>query len=72
LLLVKLDVLTAPDLKRIRAQAAVAILIFAAILTPTTDMITMLLMGGPMYLLYEMCIWIAVFMERKSAVLKNE
>jgi len=72
LLLVKLDVLTAPDLKRIRAQAAIAILIFAAILTPTTDMITMLLMGGPMYLLYEMCIWIAVFMERKSAVLKNE
>jgi len=67
LLLVKLDVLTAQDLKRIRPQAAVAILIFAAVLTPTTDMITMLLMGGPMYVLYEICIWIAVFTDRKTA-----
>lgn len=66
LLLVKLDVLSASDLRRIRPQAAIAILIFAAVLTPTTDMITMLLMGGPMYLLYEICIWIAVFMDRKS------
>lgn len=64
LLLVKLDVLSAADLKRIRAQAFVAILLFAAILTPTTDFITMMLMGGPMYLLYEACIWIAWFMGR--------
>lgn len=68
LLLVKLDILSASDLKRIRAQAAVAILIFSAVLTPTTDMITLVLMGGPMYLLYEICIWIAVFMERRSRV----
>ncbi|MFY8215177.1 MAG: twin-arginine translocase subunit TatC [Chthoniobacterales bacterium] len=67
LLLVKLDLLTATDLKRIRPQAAIAILIFAAVLTPTSDMITMLMMGGPMYVLYEACIWIAFFMERKSA-----
>lgn len=72
LLLVKMDILSAAYLKRIRAQALVAILIFAAVLTPTTDMITMLLMGGPMYLLYEMCIWIAVFMDRKSPVISDE
>jgi Sec-independent protein secretion pathway component TatC len=23
-------------------------------------------MGGPMYVLYEICIWIATFMERKE------
>jgi len=66
LLLVKMDVLNASDLKRIRPQAAVAICIFAAILTPTSDMITMILMAGPMYLLYEACIWIAIFMERRA------
>lgn len=65
LLLVTLDVLTSGDLQRIRAQAVVAILIFAAVLTPP-DAVTMLLMGGPMYLLYEICIGIAVLMEKRA------
>lgn len=67
LILVKLDVLSTPDLKRIRPQAFVAVMIFSAILTPTTDMITLLLMGVPMYLLYEACIFIAAFMPKREA-----
>jgi Twin arginine targeting (Tat) protein translocase TatC len=66
LLLVKLGVLSPQDLKRIRPQAFIAVMIFAAILTPTTDMITMLMMGAPMYLLYEACIVIAAFTMRKE------
>ncbi len=66
LLLVKMGVLSAPDLKRIRPQAFIAVMIFSAVLTPTSDMITMLLMGGPMYLLYEICILIAGVMQRKG------
>jgi len=38
----------------------------AAVITPTTDMVTMILMAGPMYLLYEGCILIAWLMERKA------
>lgn len=67
LLLVKMDILSAADLKRIRPQAFIAVMIFAAVLTPTTDMITMLLMGLPMYFLYEACILIAAFTKRKEA-----
>jgi sec-independent protein translocase protein TatC len=67
LLLVKMGVLKVPMLRRIRPQAFIAVMIFAAILTPTTDMITMLLMGVPMYLLYEACIVVATISERRAA-----
>jgi sec-independent protein translocase protein TatC len=66
LLLVKLELVTYEVLQKTRAFAVVIILFLAAVVTPTTDMVTLLLMGGPMYLLYEGCILIARFMERKS------
>jgi sec-independent protein translocase protein TatC len=66
LLLVKLGVLDVAGLKRIRPQALVAIMIFAAVLTPTQDVITLLLMGAPMYLLYEACIVIAAITQRRE------
>jgi sec-independent protein translocase protein TatC len=64
LLLVKLGILNVPMLRRFRPHAAVGVMAFAAILTPTTDMLTMLLMGVPMYFLYEACIVIAAIMQR--------
>lgn len=67
LLLVKMGILDTAALRRLRMQALVAILVFAAVLTPTTDMVTMLLMGLPMYALYELCIWIAAATERRQA-----
>jgi sec-independent protein translocase protein TatC len=66
LLLVKLEILSYEILQKTRAFAVVVILFLAAIITPTTDIVTMVLMAGPMYLLYEGCILIAWFMERKS------
>jgi sec-independent protein translocase protein TatC len=66
LLLVKLGILDLAALKRLRPYAFIAVMIFAAVLTPTTDMVTMLLMGVPMYLLYELCIFIAAIMERRA------
>jgi sec-independent protein translocase protein TatC len=65
LLLVKLEILSHEVLQRTRAFAAVIILFLAAVITPTTDILTMLLMAGPMYLLYEGCILIAWLMERR-------
>jgi sec-independent protein translocase protein TatC len=66
LLLVKLELLSYETLQKTRSFAVVIILFLAAIITPTTDVLTLLLMAGPMYLLYEGCILIAWFMERKA------
>ena len=65
LLLVKLEILSYEVLRKTRAFAVIIILFLAAIITPTTDMLTLILMAGPMYLLYEGCILIAWLMERK-------
>jgi sec-independent protein translocase protein TatC len=65
LLLVKLEVMSYEVLQKTRAFAVIAILFLAAIITPTTDMFTLILMAGPMYLLYEGCILIAWLMEKR-------
>jgi sec-independent protein translocase protein TatC len=66
LLLVKLGIVDYALLRRTRAFALVLIFIFAAVITPTSDIITLVLMGAPMYLLYEICIAISWFLERRS------
>jgi sec-independent protein translocase protein TatC len=65
LLLVKLEILSHETLQKTRAFAVIIILFLAAIITPTTDMLTLILMAGPMYLLYEGCILIAWLLDRK-------
>jgi sec-independent protein translocase protein TatC len=62
LMLVKLGLVDHTQLRRARAFAVVVIFVFAAIITPTSDIVTLVLMGGPMCLLYELCIGIAWFM----------
>ena len=71
LLLVKLELLTVQQLRQGRSFALVIIFVLAAIITPTQDIFTLLLMGGPMYLLYEICILLAAIMERKIAKNNN-
>lgn len=66
LVLVKAGVLDLATLKRTRAFALVVIFIVAAIITPTSDILTLALMGGPMYILYEFCIIIARIMEARE------
>ena len=66
LLLVSIGILDTAALRRLRMHAVVGILVFAAVLTPTTDIVTMLLMGLPMYVLYEACIVVAALAERRS------
>lgn len=67
LTLVKLGVVDHAHLRKTRAFAVVVIFVFAAVITPTSDIVTLLLMGGPMCLLYEACIGIAWFMGRRAA-----
>jgi sec-independent protein translocase protein TatC len=66
LMLVKLGFVDHTLLRRTRAFAVVVIFIFAAIITPTSDIVTLVLMGGPMCLLYELCIGIAWLMRDRT------
>lgn len=45
-------------MRRFRRHAIVAILIVAAIITPTTDVFTLLIVSLPIWLLYEVSIWL--------------
>lgn len=70
--LVKLGILGYAMMSRTRSHAIVAIFIIAAIITPTTDALTLFLLAGPMMLLYELCIWLAWLIERKARRLEQE
>jgi len=67
LALVKVGLLRYEQMKVTRPYAIVIIFLLAAVITPTTDVITLLLMGAPMVLLYEACIWIARWMGSGSS-----
>lgn len=64
---VKLGLLNYEMMHRTRAYAVLAIVIVAAMITPTSDVVTLSLMAVPMYLLYETCIWLAWYDERKKS-----
>ena len=68
LALVKLGFLTAEKLRKTRSIAIIVIFTVAAFITPSPDLITYLLMGGPMVILYEFCIWLAKWMEPKESL----
>lgn len=57
MLLGKMGILTAEFMKEYRRHAIVIILIVAAIITPTTDVMTLMLVTLPIYLLYEVSIF---------------
>jgi len=65
-LLSKINLISYSFLKKYRKHAAVLILIIAAIITPSTDMFTMLIVAIPLYLLYELSLIIA------KSVLKSQ
>lgn len=66
LALVRFGLITFGFMQRTRPYAVVLIFLLAAFITPTPDIMTLIAMGFPMYLLYESCIWIAWLMERKA------
>lgn len=63
-LLAKTGLLRHSLLKTYRRHAIVVILIIAAIITPTSDVITLLLVSVPIYILYEMSILIVKRVEK--------
>ena len=57
-LLGKMGLINASMMKMWRKHAIVAILVVSAIITPTTDAFTLLIVALPIWLLYELSIWI--------------
>ena len=54
-----------------RKHAIVFLLIVAAIVTPSTDLVTQLIIGLPMILLYELSILISHHVNRNNAALRS-
>jgi sec-independent protein translocase protein TatC len=65
LFLVKIGILTHAHLAKYRRHVCVLSFILGALLT-TPEVITQVAMAIPLYLLYEACVWIAWYWERKK------
>lgn len=65
--LARFGIMTPAFMRHYRRHSIVAILIIAALVTPTTDPVTMTVFALPMFLLYEISIWIAGIAARKRA-----
>ncbi len=70
-ILVKLELLTARVMRTTRPMAWIIMLIVSAIFTPP-DIMTLGLLAGPLIVLYEICIWIAWFIETQREKTKRE
>jgi len=64
-LLSVIKVVNAPFLTRNRKYAILLVAILSAVLTPTPDFFNMALMGGPLYLLFEVGVILVKIIERK-------
>ncbi|MEJ7560359.1 MAG: twin-arginine translocase subunit TatC [Pedobacter sp.] len=64
-ILSKVGVMTPAFMRASRRYSAVIILIVAAVVTPTADPFTMMIVALPLFLLYEMSIYISANIERK-------
>ena len=64
--LVKLGILGWETMRHTRAYAILAIVVIAAIITPTPDAFTLGLLAVPMVILYEICIWLAWWIHRRD------
>ncbi len=67
-LLSYINVVKVAFLTRNRRYAILLIAVAAAVITPTPDVFNMALMGGPLYLLFEIGILLAKIIERRRAV----
>ena len=63
--MVKLEILSHRVMRNTRSTAIVVMVIVSAVITPTTDVFTLSLLAGPLIVLYEICIWMAWWLEKK-------
>lgn len=70
--LVKLGLLSYQAMSNTRSYAVLSIFLVGAIITPTGDALTLSLLAIPMCLLYEICIWLAYFNQKKELAAEAE
>jgi Twin arginine targeting (Tat) protein translocase TatC len=63
----KMGILTPKFMRKYRRHAIVVIFIISAVVTPTPDMVTQTLLALPMYLLYEVSIFISKYSQKETA-----
>lgn len=71
-ILSKLGLMTPQFMRASRRYAVVIILIIAAIITPTADVITLLTVSAPMFILYELSISVSANVHRKKLAKEKE
>ncbi|MEV4423311.1 twin-arginine translocase subunit TatC [Patulibacter sp. NPDC049589] len=64
----RLGVLSSKQLRKQRGMVLIIAAVIAAVITPTPDAVTMLLMMAPLVVLFEISVWIAHFLEKRSPV----
>jgi sec-independent protein translocase protein TatC len=64
-ILSRVGILTPKILRKYWRHAIVAILILAAILTPTPDPISQMIFAAPLFLLYEISVWVSAIAAKK-------
>ena len=71
-LLARFGLLKAAWMGRYRKHAVIAIVAVAAVITPTSDVFTLMLVSLPIWLLYEVSVVIVRFTEKKKALNDNK
>lgn len=71
-ILSKLGLMTPAFLKASRQYAAVIILILAAVITPSADIVTMLTVAAPMFILYEISIMVSANVKKQKDIKEKE
>ncbi len=66
-LLARLGIVTSEWLRQQRPYAILIIVVIAAVATPTTDAVTLLLLAGPLAALYELSVWLTRLRRPKPA-----
>ena len=64
--LTKIGIVTPQFLRKFRRHAMVVILIISAVITPSPDVTSQILVAIPLYLLYEISIFVSVMVMRKK------
>ncbi|MDK3162323.1 twin-arginine translocase subunit TatC [Kamptonema cortianum] len=72
LVLNRLGVLPARLLRQGRRYAFLIIVVLSAMITPTSDAFTLMAMSIPLYVLYEISVWVALWRERKLRGVEQE
>jgi sec-independent protein translocase protein TatC len=65
--LTKLGILNPGFMRTYRRHAVVIILIIAAVITPTSDATTLIMVAFPLYILYEISIFVSAYVVREKA-----